>query len=245
MHTHDSLPTIVVTRDADDALVRSIADQLSGRAHVTGAAVTQIVSLVDTHTATALGVDSDWLIITSKNTVRIIEQSATLPSIADLCRGKAVCAVGQGSADALVEHGCHVTWVADGSAAAIVRDWHTRPTVDEDSPTTVLVPCSALAKPTLRTGLAGCQVTEVPIYTTTAVDQLPPLYSDDNPPDVIVALAGSSVKALADYLRRHPDIKLVTIGKPSAKVARDLGLHVSAVAATPDASGLATAVVTI
>lgn len=238
---------VVVTRPTDDALTQDIAAYLCDVADVTGAAVTRIVPTITANDLPALRGDYDWVMVTSKNTVAVVESAhranPNVPSVADLAKRCAICAVGRGTAAALTAHGITPTWVAAGSAAAIIADWDRRPDVRESPTPRVLIPCSAIAKPTLRTGLidAGCDVTQVSVYTTQPITPVPQVYHTH--PDVVVALAGSAVRAVADVIKADPSIRLVTIGRPSADVARQCGITPAAVARTPDARGLADAII--
>ena len=67
--------------------------------------------------------------------------------------------------------------------------------------------------------------------------------------DAVAVTSGSNLRTLTDFGVFSSDAtdsaralpRLVCIGEPSAQVAKDLGLAVTAVAKTPDAGGLAAA----
>ncbi|MDO5746287.1 MAG: uroporphyrinogen-III synthase [Actinomycetaceae bacterium] len=181
--------------------------------------------------------------------------------------GKAhICSVGPGTTKALLNAGVQPTWQAEGSAQSIVELWprqvgitqsaastvvssltqtvnsSLQPAIKQCAPLRIALPGSALTKQDLSVGLQamGHIVEPITVYTTEAISPLPNIF--DHSVDIVVALAGSSVRALSTYLHKYPHIQLVTIGKPSAKVARQCGHRVGAVAATPDAAGLAQAI---
>lgn len=242
---------VAVTRPDADPVTRDISSLLGEGFSVRGAAATRCVPLggplADPPTAfdPALESSYDWVVVTSKNTVAVLGADM----LGRICRQARVAAVGPASAAAVKQAGVEVDWVGPGSARDLVAHWP--PTLDMPDHPTVLVPCSALAKPTLKEGLeqAGCHVTQISVYTTEALSPLPALFSPDAPlagqadgVDIVAVLAGSSLRAIEPFLASHPTTKLVAIGKPTAAVARSLGFKPHAVASEPTAAGLADAI---
>nr|WP_223875307.1 uroporphyrinogen-III synthase [Nanchangia anserum] len=206
---------------------------MSRRAIVRGAAVTEQVPL-DGQPAGALAAiaTADWVCVTSPSAARLI-CSATSP-IPD---GVRVGAVGEATARVLRDHGLRVDLVAGGSGRDLVAAFPppTRPG------RRVVLPASRRASSTVPDGLTqlGWSVDRVDLYDTRPLPRIPEVFAAA---DVVAATAGSAVRALAEaglWHREGP--RLVTIGRPSWRVARDLGIPSVAHAPTPTPEGFAAA----
>ena len=186
-----------------------------------------------------------WVVITSARTVKYLQKLlATEPPLTTFPQ---VAAVGKASTLAASKAGWSVALQAGGNATDLTRRFAEL--IPEDpSPGRVFLPGSALSKPDLAAALSelGYRVDSCALYTMTPVSSCPEVYFHA---DAVAVTAGSNLRALADFgvFSSHPEKPacalphLVCIGKPSAKVATDLGLKVCAVAKTADASGLADA----
>lgn len=184
-----------------------------------------------------------WAVITSARTVKYLQQ--LLAASPPLTMFPPVAAVGKASAQAASRAGWNVTLQAGGNATDLAcRFADLIP--EEPSLGRIFLPGSALSKPDLPAALSklGYQVDICPLYTMAPVSACPEEYFRA---DAVAVTSGSNLRALVDFgvfssaacARALPH--LICIGEPSAQVARDLGLAVSAVAQTPDAGGLAAA----
>ena len=184
-----------------------------------------------------------WAVITSARTVKCLQQLLTAEP--PLTTFPPVAAVGKASAQAASRAGWNVTLQAGGNATDLARRF-AELTPAEPSPGRVFLPGSALSKPDLAAALSelGYQVDTCPLYTMAPVSACPEEYFRA---DAVAVTSGSNLRALVDFgvfssavaARALPH--LICIGEPSARVAKDLGLAVAAVAKTPDAGGLAEA----
>lgn len=118
----------------------------------------------------------------------------------------------------------------------------------------VLLPASAISRPVLAEGLAGlgAEVTRLDAYSTvsaapdTVPSQIRRTWADGSY-DVVILTAASAVRAAAALLGPLPDGGVVVLGEPSARAVRETGWLGTderrlAVAASPDAAGVAAAV---
>ncbi len=186
-----------------------------------------------------------WVIITSARTVKYLRQ--LLAAEPPLTTFPQVAAVGKASAQAASKAGWNVALQAGGNATDLARRFADL-SPSTSSPGRIFLPGSALSKPDLAAALSeqGYQVDTCPLYNMSPVSACPEVYFLS---DAVAITSGSNLHALADFgvfssdaadpVRSLPH--LVCIGEPSAQVAKDLGLSVAAVAKTPDAGGLAQA----
>lgn len=231
--------------DPADPFVRAVA---GAGADVVPTALTRTVETGPADLDTALcalarGAHS-WLAVTSATTVTVLAGRARHlgTTLADVVGTARVAAVGPATADALREAGVPVALTPPGpehSAASLVAAW---PPASRRE--LVLVPRSALAAPTLVTGLRerGWVVDDVVAYTTMPVDRPDPVVGAalGAPGRRAVALtSGSTARALVElYGRPAPEVRICTLGRPTAAVAAELGLPVHAVAAEQTPAGL-------
>lgn len=119
------------------------------------------------------------------------------------------------------------------------------------APTTICLPQSQLAAPTLAQGLSqlGWQVDAVATYTTAPLTQLPAHLKTQwqaGAWDAVVVTAGSSAQALLQLLGPPPEkTAVVSIGKSTTARCRELGLRVDATAAKPRAEHIAQAIINL
>ncbi len=177
--------------------------------------------------------DADWTVVTSARTVEVLGDEP-LPG--------RVAAVGGATAEALRAAGHTVALVPEGeaSARALVEAF-------PEGPGHVVVPCSALASPTLVDGLRakGYDVDRVPVYTMEPVDEVPGDVLAEwraGHFDVVCVTAGSVGRAFGALVGWRDDVRVVAFGPPSARALGEAGVTVAATAATQDADGLVAAV---
>lgn len=189
-----------------------------------------------------------WLIITSARTLKVLSELNIELKVPPTTK---IAAVGPKCAYALRDCGLEPTLVASAPASALTLLQAFRayglqsPTCQYNS--RVLIPGSQISSNTIPAGLRenGWVVETVPVYNTgqaLEVDQ--EVLADwlDGKIDAAVLTAGSVARALVALLGPPPaPTRLVTIGKPSAKVAVDLGLPVDAIANEPTPEGIARA----
>jgi uroporphyrinogen III methyltransferase/synthase len=158
----------------------------------------------------------DWLIVTSPNGAEeIARRGRNLPRVA---------AVGPGTAEALRGHGIEPSFVpVESSQDGLLREF-PRPAGR------VLF---AAAEGARRGPIDELRADFVPLYRTRLLEPEPPAG------DVVVLASGSAARAYAAIGGRAP---AVTIGPETTRVARTVGLEVTAEATTHDLEGLVTAV---
>lgn len=177
--------------------------------------------------------------------------------------------VGQSTADWVNTH-CALkpTLVGAGSAAKLLEVFPTPPAavstptatpVTPQQPTvtaptgltTICLPQSQLAAPTLAQGLSqlGWQVDAIATYTTAPLTQLPAHLKTQwqaGAWDAVVVTAGSSAQALLQLLGPPPEkTAVVSIGQSTTAHCRELGLRVDATAATPRAEHITQAIINL
>lgn len=158
----------------------------------------------------------EWVIVTSPNGAdELARRGVNLPSIA---------AVGPGTAEALREHGIEPAFVpVESSQDGLLREF-PRPAGR------VLFVAAEGAR---RGPIDALGADFVPLYRTRL------LRPEPAEGDVVVLASGSAARAYADVGGAAP---AVTIGPETSRVARSVGLHVAAEAATHDLDGLVAAV---
>lgn len=208
----------------------------------------------------------DWLVVTSTTTVRALAQrcAALDLKMAELPgEHTQVAAVGDATRKALEAQGIAVDLVPAGehSGAGLLQAW---PATQE--PATVLLPQADIADPALGQGLLarGADVVSPTAYHTVnypadphrRLDQPPstataaPVWT---PPDFAAAQRRGEVDAVVltspSAARRISEecdplqarIKVVAIGRPTAREAERCGLPVAAIAPEPSGEGIAIA----
>ena len=207
----------------------------------------------------------DWLVWTSRRAVNaFVEVVAELVSDADLssrvtgsdseaarhtleraqARGMKIAAIGPRTASALTDLGIATDLTLEGrcDGATLAN------TLDRASaqPGRVWIPSSALASTTSDAILTagGWQVKRTHTYTMRpdeVSDHVRAAWSSGMV-DAAVFTAGSQVRAAAEAIGQpHQSMRVVTIGEPTARVAREAGWTVHAVAPTQDVAGIVTA----
>lgn len=174
----------------------------------------------------------DWLVATSPHTIRLLGEPPLVPS------GARVAAVGPTTAAALDDAGVHPDLIAvPGGGASLVAAF-------PPGPGRVLLPGARHPSAEPGAGLAakGWIVRRVGIYETVQERIPAEIVTLWREFDAFVVTAGSVARAVV-AAAGLPGPPVIAIGESSAAAARDLGLTVAAVAATPDATGLFTATV--
>jgi hydroxymethylbilane synthase len=175
----------------------------------------------------------DWLVVTSVATVAAL----ALQPLSRLRPGRAkVAAVGPATAAALSELGLVPDLIATpGGGAALVAALGPGAGV-------VVLPGAAEPSSEPATGLAanGWTVRPVGVYETIDNELGPEVDDAWTRADAVIVTAGSVARAAARL--GLPGAPVIAIGPSAAEAARQAGLRVIAVAATPDLSGLVDAV---
>ncbi|WP_418275638.1 uroporphyrinogen-III synthase [Isoptericola jiangsuensis] len=188
-----------------------------------------------------------WTVITSVNAVDAL--SAARPDDLPIAVLGAAptrwAAVGPATVRALATIDVTADLVPDDASAAGLVATFPAPTTaggTGSGTTDVLLPLGDLATDTLRDGLAAAGWTPhvVTAYRTVTSALPPDVVARHH--DLVVVTSGSVAREIAAQL--GTDAPVVAIGAPSAAVARQVGLTVAAVAATPTDTALAAAVIT-
>jgi uroporphyrinogen-III synthase len=184
-----------------------------------------------------------WLVVTSPAAVgalRSTPEAAIDPGL--IPRSTGVAAVGAGTAHALLAAGIQVDLVAEGSGGAALVD--AFPPAPQRG-ARVLFPASAAASPTVREGLTakGYAVDQVVAYRPQPVTPEEDVLADlrEGRFDAIVLTSGMITRTVAG-VGIHPSTRVVTIGHPTTRAAREAGLEVALMAHHPDDASLAEAV---
>jgi uroporphyrinogen-III synthase len=187
-----------------------------------------------------------WLAVTSATTVEVLlgRAEALGTTLARLVGATPVAAVGPATAAALNDAGLDVALVPPGptsSAANLAAAWPVSPRGG-----IVLLPRSAIAAPTLATGLRerGWLVDDVVAYSTTTARLADPAVAADlaaGRVDAVLLTSGSTARALVDLYGPVPGVAVVAIGPSTAEAAARAGLTVNAVAPEQTPAGLVTA----
>lgn len=195
---------------------------------------------------------ADWVALTSPTAVRVLDetvrtQGRDLPALLGGVRVAAVGRATQAALEALdVEVDLRPSREQEDAAglAAVFPPAPADPAVHR-----VVLPASALASDVLAEGLRAkdWSVQRLALYST-----VPAPVSDeararltDPWPAALVATSGSNVRALVESLGTPPPgTAVVTLGRPTAAVCRELGLSPVRVAADPSPAAVAGAVLT-
>jgi len=244
----DAARVIVPRTRPDDPVVAAVRDAGANplpTALVTTAVVDPPDELDRSLRALAEGAHS-WLAVTSATTVEVLLGRAevlgtTLPALVGTTP---VAAVGPATAAALHDAGLDVALVPPGptsSAAELAAAWPVSPRGG-----IVLLPRSAIAAPTLATGLRerGWLVDDVVAYSTVTARTPDPTVAAElaaGRVDAVLLTSGSTARALVDLYGSVPGVAVVAIGPSTAEAAARTGLTVHAVAPEQTPAGLVTA----
>ena len=186
-----------------------------------------------------------WLVVTSQNTVDVLEQRL---SDARAVRAK-VAAVGRATAERLRGFGIRADLVPDTFTAAALVDAFARPEKgSRGRRRRVLVPQAEQASDEMERGLRrkGWRVDVVTAYRTVVDERSVAGGREalDAGVDAVLFTAGSTVRSFVDMWGHPPEGAVVCcIGPVTAEVAREAGVRVVAVADEHTISGLVGALV--
>ena len=237
---------ILLTRaKQEDAIARAL--QAAG-AHVDALALTVSTPLDSAQLDAARDRLADggyaWVVFSSWRAARAVVSG--LPRARSL--GTRIAAVGEVTARWISDHaGVSADLTGGGSAAELLQYF---PAPDSGA-RPILIPRSALAPDTLPEGLRalGWSVEAVDAYTTTPADVA------DIPADIagnfraghydaVVLTASSQARALPPLLGLPPpSTRVVTIGAPTAAIARRQGIAVAAQASSPTPEAIVRALI--
>lgn len=248
--------TIVVTRAASQAsgLLRMLS---SLGATSLALPLIEVVAPSDQGRALDSAVDSlasyDWVACTSANAAR-----AVLTSLGERAwpAGTRVSAVGQASANALLDAGVAVAVVpakatAKRLAQSMVREFglggssRQQGSGHAPNPVRVLAPLAELAAPDLVDGLTspGIHVDRVEAYRTVVPTHDDAAFDVAARADVILLSSASTADRLLDRVGLNPKAKLVCIGPQTAARVEERGAIVAAIANPHTEIGLIAATV--
>jgi uroporphyrinogen III methyltransferase/synthase len=191
----------------------------------------------------------DWLILTSRNAVAIVwdalrERGLDARALAPV----KLCAVGAGTAEALLEHGLAVDVVPERFAAEGVAD--ALAARDDVRGARILFPKAEGAREVLPTRLAelGASVDAITIYRSVPDgDGVEPLRGaiDRGEVDLVTFTSSSTVRYFVDAVgeERARAVRAASIGPITSETARERGLTVAVEAREASVAGLVAAVV--
>lgn len=197
--------------------------------HQLEAVCVPLTVIVPSEEPVGLPKDTDWLVVTSRNTV---------PLLREVPERVRVAAVGDGTSRSLQEHGIHVDFVpVEHSAAGLVAEW------PGEAGERVFLPQSALARPQLSNGLqaAGAHVETFAAYRPEPSFRDPESFEAADV-DAVLVTSGSVAKQIERLGHAHPrlrDAVLIAIGHPTADDCSAYGLDVAAVAPAPTPQAMA------
>jgi len=187
-----------------------------------------------------------WFIATSPMTMPALielvgEQVLREAIAAGVARGVHAAATGERTARTLRELGFeHVMVPMVSSAKALVEELADLP------PARAMFPCGNLALDTLPDGLRqlGWGLAQVVVYETSTVSQEPMSVELIRRREIsaIVLRSPSAARALVHFISPPIPVPVICAGSTTAEAARELGLDVVAVAASPGAQDVAAAV---
>jgi uroporphyrinogen-III synthase len=192
-----------------------------------------------------------WLVVTSANAVRVIDERLTALGLGAQSLAHVRCAaVGPSTADALRSMGLAVDVVPERYVGEALAD----ALADRVRGQRVLLVRAAVARDVVPQALkaAGAQVTVVDAYRTVVpadgVGRARAVFTDEPLPDAVVFTSGSTVWHLLDVLREAglafpPQVACVSIGPETSAALRDAGLVVAAEAETASLDALVDACV--
>jgi uroporphyrinogen-III synthase len=192
-----------------------------------------------------------WLVVTSANAVRVMDERLTALGLGVQSLAHLRCAaVGPSTADALRSMGLAVNVVPE----RYVGEALAHALADRVRGQRVLLVRAAVARDVVPESLkaAGAQVTVVDAYRTVVpadgVGRARAVFTDEPLPDAVVFTSGSTVWHLLDVLREAglafpPQVACVSIGPVTSTALRDAGLVVAAEAETASLDALVDACV--
>lgn len=223
---------VLVTRAAEDAAPLCQALEQAGHEPVR---VPLLARVWEVDAVAAFASDhprADWLVVTSATTAQVLAAAAPLA-----WTSARIAAVGPATARELTALGRSVSLIPeDHTAAAIVAE------LPDLSGQTVVYPRADLAPTDLADALRarGANVLEVVAYRNVAPPGHAARLRAVLPVDATPLLSGSAARRLADAL--GGDVsglgRVLAIGPSTARVARDVGLPVHAVASPHTVGGL-------
>ncbi|HEX5437671.1 MAG TPA: uroporphyrinogen-III C-methyltransferase [Gemmatimonadaceae bacterium] len=190
----------------------------------------------------------DWLILTSRNAVTIMWEALRRRGLdARALAGVKLCAVGPGTAEALLEHGLAVDLVPERAVAeGVMEALAARPDVRGSR---VFFPRAEGARDLIPTALGemGATVDAVTIYRSVPDGAgAEPLRGaiDRGEVDCVTFTSSSTVRFFVDAVgaERARALRAASIGPVTSATARELGLTVAAEARTATIAGLVDAV---
>jgi uroporphyrinogen-III synthase len=195
--------------------------------------------------------DFDWLVVTSANAVRMMDERLTALGLGAQSLAHMRCAaVGPSTADAMESMGLTVDVVPERYVGEALAD----ALADRVRGQRVLLVRAAAARDVVPDALlaAGATLTVVDAYRTVvpadAVGRARAVFSDEPLPDAVVFTSGSTVTHLLDVLRDAGlacprEVACVSIGPVTSAAVRDAGLVVAAEAETASLDALVDACV--
>jgi uroporphyrinogen-III synthase len=195
--------------------------------------------------------DFGWLVVTSANAVRVMDDRLTALGLGVQSLAHVRCAaVGPSTADALRSMGLTVDVVPERYVGEALAD----ALADRVRGQRVLLVRAAVARDVVPDSLraAGAEVAIVDAYRTIvpadAVARARAVFSDEPLPDAVVFTSGSTVTHLLDVLRdagiAFPrEVACVSIGPVTSAALREAGLPVASEAETPSLDSLVDACV--
>jgi uroporphyrinogen-III synthase len=190
--------------------------------------------------------DFDWLVVTSANAVRMMDERLTALGLGAQSLAHMRCAaVGPSTAEVLRELGLAVDVVPERYVGEALAD----ALADRVRGQRVLLVRAAAARDVVPDALlaAGATLTVVDAYRTVvpadAVGRARAVFSDEPLPDAVVFTSGSTVTHLLDVLRDAGlacprEVACVSIGPVTSAALRDAGLVVAAEAETASLDAL-------
>jgi uroporphyrinogen-III synthase len=192
----------------------------------------------------------DWVVFTSVNGVlHVWERLTALGLTAHTFASVHVAAIGPATAEALRSHHIHVALVPERYVAEALLDAIPHPAGQR-----FLLPRAAGSRDILRTGLAaaGAEVVEVHAYQTIQEEPSAAVFAAlDTGVDVLTFTSSSTVRYFWSQMgperirRLAAQARVVAIGPITAATARELGLHVDAVASEYTIAGLIEALIDV
>jgi uroporphyrinogen-III synthase len=195
--------------------------------------------------------DFDWLVVTSANAVRVMDDRLTALGLGAESLAHLRCAaVGPSTADAMRSMGLAVDVVPERYVGEALAD----ALADRVRGQRVLLVRAAVARDVVPESLraAGAEVAIVDAYCTVvpaeAAVRARAVFSDEPLPDAVVFTSGSTVWHLLNVLREAglafpPLVACVSIGPVTSAALRDAGLPVASEAETASLDGLVDACV--
>jgi uroporphyrinogen-III synthase len=195
--------------------------------------------------------DFAWLVVTSANAVRVMDERLTALGLGARSLAHVRCAaVGPSTADAMRSMGLAVDVVPERYVGEALAD----ALADRVRGQRVLLVRAAVARDVVPEALraAGAKVTIVDAYCTVvpadAVARARAVFSDEPLPDAVVFTSGSTVRHLLDVLREAglafpSQVACVSIGPLTSAALRDAGLPVASEAETASLDALVDACV--